>query len=207
VAWSCGFQVIDNAKEAGGLIILVTHDREDDWWWREAGRTLGPRPESLDETDRKAGVQLWTYPAARLLEHAAKHLERKVRTGAIVEAWMVAETDEEGGRATALVEREVEEYLLDLLSHEPPLLESQRGELVRKFVRERWKEALREEDAAAREAAEYARTTPLSATEDVEPTDGAGMSAAFKRRREATAVRQAWSSKYDDLVSGSGRAT
>jgi thioesterase domain-containing protein len=113
---------------------------------------------------------------------------------------VLRETDEEAWRAQALAEIEFEQYHCALLLREPPLSELEQHRLLLDFARRRCKEALREEDTAARVEAKFARTAPLAPNEDIEPSDAVAMSAAFKRRREATAIRQAWSSKYHDLL-------
>lgn len=118
---------------------------------------------------------------------------------------MLRETDEEAWRAQALAETEFEQYHCDLLLREPPLSELEQHRLLLDFAGRRYKEALREEDMGAREAAKFAPTAPLTPNEDLEPTDAADMSGAFKRRREATALRQAWSSKCNELLVQSDR--
>jgi len=59
--------------------------------------------------------------------------------------------------------------------------------------------ALREENAAAREAEKFATTKPLDRTEDPEPLDADAMSAAFKRKAETEKERIRLMAELDEL--------
>jgi hypothetical protein len=53
-------QIIDYAKKHNKKsVMLVTSDRKEDWWWREKGMTVGPRPELVREIKKKAEVDLF----------------------------------------------------------------------------------------------------------------------------------------------------
>jgi hypothetical protein len=43
------FQLLDFAKSDSRPLVFITDDAKDDWWLRTGGRTLGPRPELLQE--------------------------------------------------------------------------------------------------------------------------------------------------------------
>ena len=89
------FQVVDKAKETKKPIILVTDDRKEDWWWRLKGKTIGPRPELIDEMLSKAGTSFYMYQADQFMGYAQKYLERQVRQEAIDEVRDVRRHDEE----------------------------------------------------------------------------------------------------------------
>jgi len=61
-------------------IVLVTDDDKEDWWWRHSGKTIGPRPELVEEIRGRAGVSLfYMYSSARFLEFAEQYLGVKVK--------------------------------------------------------------------------------------------------------------------------------
>lgn len=89
------FQIIDKAKETNMPIILVTDDRKEDWWTRFTGKTIGPRPELVDEMISKAGVSFYLYQTDPFMENAQEFLERQVKKKAIDEVREIRERDEE----------------------------------------------------------------------------------------------------------------
>jgi len=89
------FQVIDKAKETKKPIILVTDDRKDDWWLRFKGKTIGPRPELVEEMLSQAGVSVYMYQADQFMTYAQKYIERQVKQAAIDEVRDVRRYDEE----------------------------------------------------------------------------------------------------------------
>jgi len=89
------FQIIDKAKETNKPVILVTDDRKVDWWTRLTGKTIGPRPELVDEMISKAGVSFYLYQTDRFMKNAQKFLEKQVKKKAIDEVREIRERDEE----------------------------------------------------------------------------------------------------------------
>lgn len=60
-------------------IIFVTSDQKDDWWWRENGKTIGPRPELRREIQSDAKVDnFWMYSSKSFLVAAQKFMHAKV---------------------------------------------------------------------------------------------------------------------------------
>jgi len=82
VVW---FQIIDEAQSENKPVIFVTDDRKDDWWWKSSGRTLGPRPELVQEMSEKAKVPFYMYQADRFLVFANEFLDKNVEQSAIDE--------------------------------------------------------------------------------------------------------------------------
>ena len=91
------FQIIDKAKETDKPIILVTDDRKEDWWRRFKGKTIGPRPELVDEMLSEAGVSFYLYQTDPFMGNAQKFLEKQVKVNkkAIDEVREIRERDEE----------------------------------------------------------------------------------------------------------------
>ncbi len=85
-------QLIRHAKDAGKkVVLLVTSDRKEDWWWRERGKTIGPRPELAREMKREAEVELfWMYSSAQFLENAKRFTQAKVSDLSVSELKEVA---------------------------------------------------------------------------------------------------------------------
>ncbi len=94
------FQIIDKAKKTNKPIILVTDDRKEDWWRRFKNKTIGPRPELVNEIFSKAGVSFYLYQTDPFMENAQKLLEKQVKVNkkAIDEVRGIRERDEERER-------------------------------------------------------------------------------------------------------------
>ncbi|MBZ0296753.1 MAG: PIN domain-containing protein [Anaerolineae bacterium] len=87
------FQIIDYAKDSKKSIVLITDDRKEDWWQVEGGKTLGPRPELIQEIFHKASVQFYMYTSDRFLQYATEYLNLKSADTSIEEIEEVAEQD------------------------------------------------------------------------------------------------------------------
>jgi len=72
-------QLLDYAKAHRKSIIFVTSDAKTDWWLERDGKTIGPRPELLQEMHATADVTFHMYSFDRFVEYADKHLESKVK--------------------------------------------------------------------------------------------------------------------------------
>jgi len=79
------FQVIDKATETKKPIILITDERKNDWWLDFKGKTIGPRPELVEEMATEAGVSFYMYAADPFMEYARKYLGAEVKQDAIDE--------------------------------------------------------------------------------------------------------------------------
>jgi hypothetical protein len=80
------FQLLDHAKAQKKPIVLVSGDFKEDWWWRERGKTIGPRPELRREALDVAGVDFYMYNTERFLQSARDYLGSEVTDEAIAEA-------------------------------------------------------------------------------------------------------------------------
>jgi hypothetical protein len=89
------FQILDKAKEIKRPIVFITDDRKDDWWWKSHGKTVGPRPELVNEIGREAGVSFYMYQPFRFMEEARGRLGLDVSDEAINEAQALDSIEEE----------------------------------------------------------------------------------------------------------------
>jgi hypothetical protein len=80
------YELIDTAKEVNKPVILVSDDVKEDWWWKEKGFTIGPKPELVHEMRAKANVMFYMYQPSRFMEQAVKFLNEKIDKAAINEA-------------------------------------------------------------------------------------------------------------------------
>ncbi|TEU22634.1 MAG: hypothetical protein E3J21_00110 [Anaerolineales bacterium] len=133
------FQIIEAAK-AKELkhIIFVTDDEKEDWWWTVKSRgkkTIGPRPELVEELHRKAGVSsFYMYNSERFLEFAKQYLGAQVDQESIDqvrEIVQLGEAEWKGRRRTSIAyhmqaERAVAQWLRDLCPNDE-IVSSERG--------------------------------------------------------------------------------
>ncbi|HRF09431.1 MAG TPA: PIN domain-containing protein [Xanthobacteraceae bacterium] len=96
IAWE---QLISIATIEKNDLIVVTDDLKDDWWWSVNGRTVGPRPELLNEFSKRSGQRLWMYNSEGFLRAAELFGGADVPTG----------LKEEVGRQIEVTRKQVEE--------------------------------------------------------------------------------------------------
>ncbi|MGA2514791.1 MAG: PIN-like domain-containing protein [Candidatus Limnocylindrales bacterium] len=65
--WILWRQLLDHALAQTKPVLLVTDDRKDDWWLRVNDRTVGPRPELIEEMAREAGQAFYLYQPEQFL--------------------------------------------------------------------------------------------------------------------------------------------
>jgi hypothetical protein len=64
----------------------VTDDQKEDWWLLVKGKTIGSRPELIEEIRREAGVEKFhMYTTESFLRYSKQHLDVKVEDDAIDE--------------------------------------------------------------------------------------------------------------------------
>ena len=90
------YQIIDEVKAKEiGHVVFVTDDEKEDWWWivdSKGKKTIGPRPELVEEIAHKAGVSLfWMYKCDEFLEYAQKYLGVEIAPESIKQARQIAE--------------------------------------------------------------------------------------------------------------------
>lgn len=95
-------QMLDHAKATNKPIIFVTDDGKEDWWLRYEGRTLGPRPELVQEMRSYAHISFYMYSPDRFLEEAAKALQLAPEPEAVEEVRDVQRGDAESAYQTTV---------------------------------------------------------------------------------------------------------
>jgi hypothetical protein len=92
-------------KEGVESVVIITDDRKSDWWQViESGgkKTIGPRPELVDEAAREAGVKLfYMYGTAQFLTYAKQYLQAEVSDQSIEQVREVAASNDEKRRDVA----------------------------------------------------------------------------------------------------------
>lgn len=78
-------QMIDYAKQTKSPIILVTDDVKEDWWLRINGKTIGPRPELINEMQKEASVEFYIYKTDQFMEHSNKLIKKTISSAALDE--------------------------------------------------------------------------------------------------------------------------
>lgn len=71
------YQLINIAKNTGSPLIFVTDDKKEDWWWIYAGKTIGPRPELIEEMYNEAGVRFYMYKTDQFMKLALNYFFKK----------------------------------------------------------------------------------------------------------------------------------
>lgn len=90
------FELMGEAKRKSlKEVILVSDDAKEDWWWmiESAGKkTIGPRPELVEELHRQAGVaHFYMYNSERFLEYANEYLGAQVEDKSIAQVREIRE--------------------------------------------------------------------------------------------------------------------
>lgn len=108
LAWQ---QLIDYVKDTKYSVIFVTEDTKDDWWHKIRGRTLGPRPELIEEIINSGAKNFHMYRTDQFIEHAkgVLGLSQKISQGAIDEVRALRVKDTVNRRFS---ERLIEEQLV-----------------------------------------------------------------------------------------------
>jgi hypothetical protein len=78
-------QLIQKSKSSERPLIFITDDKKDDWWLEQSGRTIGPRPELLEEFLNQAGQAFWMYSVDKFIAETARASNVAVNEEAIAE--------------------------------------------------------------------------------------------------------------------------
>jgi hypothetical protein len=75
-------QILDFAKNKQADIIFVTDDKKEDWWnVSSTGKTIGPKPELIEEFENETKQSILIYQADRFFEYSSKYLNQNVNPG------------------------------------------------------------------------------------------------------------------------------
>jgi len=89
-------QIIEAAKTNENFkhLIFVTDDDKEDWWWiveSQGKKTIGPRPELVEEISSKAGVlSFYMYNSEHFIKYAKEHLKIEIQDKSIEQARDIA---------------------------------------------------------------------------------------------------------------------
>lgn len=84
--------LLEKCKTESVPAIFVTDDGKEDWWLRFKGKTLGPRPELIQEFSRETGMDFHIYQPERFLSLAGDFLKEKTSREALQEIRELRET-------------------------------------------------------------------------------------------------------------------
>lgn len=94
ILWSQIKDYAKNQQSEKRPIILVTDDKKEDWWLRHSGKTIGPRPELIQELTLDTGVQFYMYQSDQFMAHARNFLKLDKAQEAIEEVSQVLKQSE-----------------------------------------------------------------------------------------------------------------
>ena len=78
------------ASAPGKSVIFVTADAKDDWWLRISGKTIGPRPELLEEISTRGQARLfWMYSFPNFGKYAKQYLDAELSDRSLEEISLV----------------------------------------------------------------------------------------------------------------------
>ncbi|AZD21244.1 hypothetical protein C4K24_1931 [Pseudomonas chlororaphis subsp. aurantiaca] len=78
-------QMIEKAKASNKPVIFVTGDSKEDWWVSFQGRTIGPRPQLIEEFMLETGNAFYMYSPDRFMERANLFLKQETSIDAMNE--------------------------------------------------------------------------------------------------------------------------
>lgn len=84
-------QIINRAKVTSTPIIFVTDDKKEDWWQEQSGRTIGPRPELVEEFIAQTAQKFWMYSVDKFVEETGRVSNVPVSAAALAEIVEVRE--------------------------------------------------------------------------------------------------------------------
>lgn len=71
-------EILKKNSEINSPILLITGDKKDDWYLKELGLTIGPRPELVEEIKKNKDNLFYIYPTDKFLTYSKKYLQTKV---------------------------------------------------------------------------------------------------------------------------------
>ena len=109
-------QIIEYAQSQSKPVIFITDDKKEDWWLEQSGRTIGPRPELIEEFHKETSQKFWMYSVDRFVQESAKTTKAVISEEVISELIKVSQ-DSIGGdiedRASISVSQETIETSAD----------------------------------------------------------------------------------------------
>lgn len=88
-------QMKDHAKSEKTPIVFITDDGKDDTWLKHNDKTIGPRPEMIEEFLSDAGQQFYMHSVSSFLKLGSEHFNVPVNQSTINEAKTLQQKKEE----------------------------------------------------------------------------------------------------------------
>lgn len=110
------FEIIAYAKEHKKPILLITDDSKEDWWWkRHDGKTLGPRPELINEMHQACGTLFYMYSTERFIDFANQQSAIRIPETTTDEVREVVKAQRLRGGGDTLAGQDVKNHVLAVL--------------------------------------------------------------------------------------------
>lgn len=87
-------QTLDYAKNNNASVIFITDDKKEDWWLEQSGRTIGPRPELIEEFKKETGHNFWMYSVGKFVEETASKSQKHINPEILDEIEKISERTE-----------------------------------------------------------------------------------------------------------------
>lgn len=101
------------ASKKAEHVIFITDDDKDDWWWTYKGKTIGARPELVQEIQQKAGVKsFYMYNSARFLKYAKEFLGAEINQETINQVKEISELQKSKPSGFLLTHNRIEQIEL-----------------------------------------------------------------------------------------------
>ncbi|MFM5361893.1 PIN domain-containing protein [Aeromonas veronii] len=88
-------QTLEYAKEKNSSIVFITDDKKEDWWLEQSGRTIGPRPELIEEFIRETKKDFWMYTVSTFIQETARINQKELNPDIMDEIIKVSEMTKE----------------------------------------------------------------------------------------------------------------
>ncbi|BAZ83462.1 PIN domain-containing protein [Sphaerospermopsis kisseleviana CS-549] len=89
-------QIIEYSKSQKKPVIFITDDKKEDWWLEQSGRTIGPRPELIEEFYKDTSQKFWMYSVGRFVQESAKVTNEEISEEVISELIKVSQDSVRG---------------------------------------------------------------------------------------------------------------
>lgn len=78
-------EILKKNKEIATPILLITGDKKEDWYLKELGFTIGPRPELIAEFINEKDNLFYIYPTDKFLKYSQEYLKTQIDEQTIIE--------------------------------------------------------------------------------------------------------------------------
>jgi hypothetical protein len=78
-------QIIERSKSESRNAILITDDEKEDWWLRQTGKTICPRPELIAEFKKETGQNILIYNAYSFLNQFGERNKKLIKSESVEE--------------------------------------------------------------------------------------------------------------------------